>query len=154
VVLSGLAAARPVTAATRHSRLKAMRDGLREAGRSAILAVVLITISPWASSTWARSSWSCRSSSETSTAAARSSCPSWSRLLGLYDLGDSGADPAVVIAPKLGAAAAMAKPGSEPCADNHGRGSSQWRFDPGRSGSEAVAVGVLIPVEFRLKSKF
>jgi len=152
VVLSGLAAARPVTAATRHSRLKAMRDGLREAGRSAILAVVLIAISPWASSTWARSSWSCRSSSETSTAAARSSCPSWSRFLGLHDLGDSGADPAVVIAPKLGAAAAMAKPGSEPCAD-----SLDVEVHNGASLREEVVrrlVGVLIPVEFRLKSKF
>jgi protein TonB len=27
----------------------------------------------------------------------------------------------------------------------------QWRFEPGRRGEEAVAMWVLLPVEFRLK---
>jgi periplasmic protein TonB len=31
---------------------------------------------------------------------------------------------------------------------------ARWRFDPARSGSDAVAVWVLIPVEFRIKSAF
>ena len=31
---------------------------------------------------------------------------------------------------------------------------TRWRFDPARSGSDAVAVWVLIPVEFRIKSAF
>jgi protein TonB len=31
---------------------------------------------------------------------------------------------------------------------------TRWRFDPARSGSDAVAVWVLVPVEFRIKSQF
>jgi protein TonB len=30
---------------------------------------------------------------------------------------------------------------------------TRWRFEPARSGSEAVAVWVLVPVEFRLQNE-